>query len=158
LVEHYAPRRLNSQIDFLKHFAAIPRIWFQEPRGRGRHHKVLGIVGIDRKYVELYNRDIVYGDKRTLQVFTRISPSGMDETHTAFAIPCLADIRPKWNRNKPNAWLNGSAPSSKTPRSGDELSKAATLRTDAMILQMSDEKFVELRLVLHLKLIKRWKL
>ncbi len=59
------------------------------------------------KYVELYNRNIVYGDKHTLQVFTRISPRGIDDTHTAYAIPCLADTRPKWNRDKPTAWING---------------------------------------------------
>lgn len=66
-----------------------------------------GSVHHAKKAVELYNKNIVYGDKHTLQVFTKISPFGMDESHSAYAIPCLADIRPKWNRNKPTAWLNG---------------------------------------------------
>lgn len=60
-----------------------------------------------KKYVEMFNRNLVYGDKHTLQVHTKISPAGINETHTAYAIPCLADIRPKWNRDKPTAWLNG---------------------------------------------------
>jgi hypothetical protein len=66
-----------------------------------------GSVHHAKKTVELYNKTIVYGDKHTLQVFTKVSPLGMDETHTGYAIPCLADIRPKWNRDKPTAWLNG---------------------------------------------------
>jgi hypothetical protein len=66
-----------------------------------------GTIHHAKKYVELYNRNLVYGDKHTLQVFTKISPAGMNETHTAYSIPCLADIHPKWNRSKPTAWLNG---------------------------------------------------
>jgi hypothetical protein len=66
-----------------------------------------GSIHHAKKAVELYNKNIVYGDKHTLQVFTKVSPIGIDETHTGFAIPCLADIRPKWARDKPNSWLNG---------------------------------------------------
>jgi hypothetical protein len=66
-----------------------------------------GSIHHAKKTVELYNKNIVYGDKHTLQVFTKVSPVGMEETHSGYAIPCLADIRPKWNRDKPTAWLNG---------------------------------------------------
>jgi hypothetical protein len=62
-----------------------------------------------KKVVDLYGRSVVYGDKHTQQSFTRISPIDINEAHTAYAIPCLADIKPKWNRDKPNAWLNGFA-------------------------------------------------
>lgn len=95
---------LGIEIVSYRHFKKIGKILFlhgDQDKGfyTSIHHA--------KKYVELYNRNLVYGDKHTLQVFTKISPAGMDDTHTAYAIPCLADIRPKWNRDKPTAWLNG---------------------------------------------------
>lgn len=66
-----------------------------------------GSVHHAKKTVELYNKNIAYGDKHTQQSFTKVSPAGMDETHTGYAIPCLATLQPKWNRDKPTAWLNG---------------------------------------------------
>lgn len=60
-----------------------------------------------KKVVEIYNRNVVYGHHHTLQVATRLSPIGIDETHTAYALPCLADTNPHWAGGKPNKWLNG---------------------------------------------------
>ena len=60
-----------------------------------------------KKYVDMYNRNIVYGHHHTLQTFTKVSPAGIEDTHTGYSIPCLANIHPKWNRNKPTSWLNG---------------------------------------------------
>lgn len=60
-----------------------------------------------KKVVDLYNKNIAYGDKHTDQTFTKVSPVGLDEIHTAYSIPCLANIRPAWNRDKPTAWING---------------------------------------------------
>lgn len=95
---------LNIEVIDYRMFKKIGKILFLHgDQDKGAY----GSIYHTRKYVELYNRNIVYGDKHTLQVFTRISPAGMQETHTAYAIPCLADIRPKWNRNKPTAWMNG---------------------------------------------------
>lgn len=95
---------LNIEVIDYRHYKKIGKIVFlhgDQDKGyyTAVHHA--------KKYVELYNRNIVYGDKHTLQVFTKVSPAGMDETHTAYAIPCLADMHPKWNREKPTSWLNG---------------------------------------------------
>lgn len=62
-----------------------------------------------KKMVELYNRNVVYGDYHTLQVFTKVSPVGIQETHTAYAIPALANVAPIWAKDRPNSWLNGFA-------------------------------------------------
>lgn len=95
---------LNIEVVDYRKFKKIGKILFLHgDQDKGAY----GSVHHAKKYVEMYNRNIVYGDKHTLQVFTKISPAGMDDTHTGFAIPCLADIRPKWNRSKPTAWLNG---------------------------------------------------
>jgi hypothetical protein len=97
---------LNIELIEYRHNKKIGKIVFahgdfSEGQYSSKHHAM--------KAVELYNRNIVYGDKHTLQVFTKISPYGIDETHSAYAIPCLANIRPKWKRDKPNSWLNGYA-------------------------------------------------
>lgn len=95
---------LNIEVIDYRRFKQIGKILFLHgDLDKGAY----GSVNHAKKYVELYNRNIVYGDKHTLQVFTKVSPAGMDDTHTGYAIPCLADIRPKWNRDKPTAWLNG---------------------------------------------------
>ena len=60
-----------------------------------------------KKVVDLYNRNIAYGDKHTDQTFTKVAPVGLDDIHTAYSIPCLANTRPAWNRDKPTAWING---------------------------------------------------
>lgn len=59
------------------------------------------------KVVETYNRNVVYGHHHTLQAYTKLSPVGINETHSAYCIPALANIAPVWARNKPNQWLNG---------------------------------------------------
>lgn len=59
------------------------------------------------KVAELYNRVVVYGHHHTLQVFTKPSPFGFDEKHTAYCLPALADIQPSWSKKKPNSWVNG---------------------------------------------------
>jgi len=66
-----------------------------------------GSVHHAKKVVDLYGRSVAYGDKHTQQVFTKASPLGMKDTHAAWAIPCLANTNPKWNRGKPTAWING---------------------------------------------------
>lgn len=66
-----------------------------------------GSIHHAKKVVDLYGRSVVYGDKHTQQVFTKASPLGIRDTHAAWAIPCLADTQPKWNRGKPTAWING---------------------------------------------------
>lgn len=60
-----------------------------------------------KKVVETYNRNVVYGHHHTFQAFTKISPVGIDETHTAYCLPCLANTQPGWAKDKPNSWLNG---------------------------------------------------
>lgn len=62
-----------------------------------------------KKIVDIYNRNVVYGHHHSLMVHTKISPAGINETHTAFSIPCMADTNPDWAKNKPNAWINGFA-------------------------------------------------
>lgn len=95
---------LDIEVIEYRHFKKIGKILFLHgDLDKGAY----GSVHHAKKYVELYNRNIVYGDKHTLQVFTKVSPAGMDDTHTGYSIPCLADIRPKWNRDKPTSWLNG---------------------------------------------------
>lgn len=95
---------LNIEVIDYRMPKQIGKIFFihgdQDKGGYGSIHHA-------KKYVELYNRNLVYGDKHTLQVYTKVSPAGIHETHTAHAIPCLADTRPRWNRSKPTAWLNG---------------------------------------------------
>ena len=60
-----------------------------------------------KKVVETYNRNVVYGHHHTLQAHTKISPVGIEETHTAYCIPALADTNPDWAKDRPNSWLNG---------------------------------------------------
>lgn len=60
-----------------------------------------------KKVVETYNRNVIYGHSHTFQAFTKVSPMGIDETHTAYCLPALADINPEWSKDKPNRWLNG---------------------------------------------------
>jgi predicted phosphodiesterase len=60
-----------------------------------------------KKIVEMYNRNIVYANYHTLQVYTKVSPMGIDETHTGICLPAMCDINPEWNKDKPTAWLNG---------------------------------------------------
>lgn len=94
---------LNIELIEYRHYRQIGKILFAHGdfnEGYGSKHHAM-------KAVELYNRNIVYGDKHTLQVFTKISPYGINETHSGYAIPCLANIKPAWKRDKPNSWLNG---------------------------------------------------
>jgi hypothetical protein len=96
--------KLNIEVIEPRHFKKLGKLLFVHgDLDKGAY----GSVHHAKKAVELYNQNIVYGDKHTLQVFTKVSPFGMSETHSGYAIPCLADIKPKWNRNKPTAWLNG---------------------------------------------------
>lgn len=60
-----------------------------------------------KKIVEVYNRNVIYGHHHTQQAYTKLSPAGIHETHTAFCLPCLADTSPEWAGDRPNAWLNG---------------------------------------------------
>jgi predicted phosphodiesterase len=60
-----------------------------------------------KKVVELYNMNVVYGHHHSFQAYTRVSPMGIEETHTAYCLPAVADISPEWNKDQPNAWLNG---------------------------------------------------
>jgi hypothetical protein len=88
-----------------------------EPRGYlklGKLHFIHGDIGRGytpvfhaKKVVETYNRNVVYGHHHTLQTATKLSPLGIQETHTAHCIPCMADTTPQWNQGKPTAWLNG---------------------------------------------------
>jgi len=95
---------LGIELIEYRHFKKIGKIHFLHgDLDKGQY----GSIHHAKKYVDLYNRNIVYGDKHTLQVFTKVSPAGMDDTHTGFAIPALCDIRPRWNREKPTSWLNG---------------------------------------------------
>jgi hypothetical protein len=66
-------------------------------------------VNVAKKIVEIYNRNIVVGHYHTLQAYTKISPQGIDETHTAYIIPCLADTKPDWSKGQPTRWINGFA-------------------------------------------------
>ena len=60
-----------------------------------------------KKIVETYNRNVVYGHHHTQQSYTKISPAGIQDTHTAFCVPCLANTNPEWAGDRPNSWLNG---------------------------------------------------
>jgi hypothetical protein len=66
-------------------------------------------TNVAKKMVEIYNRNVVFGHHHTLQAYTKISPQGIDETHTGYAIPCLANTKPAWSRGMPTKWLNGFA-------------------------------------------------
>lgn len=62
-----------------------------------------------KNMLDIYHRNMVYGHHHTQQVYTSLSPAGINETHTAHAIPALCDINPDWAQSKPNQWLNGFA-------------------------------------------------
>lgn len=66
-------------------------------------------VNVAKKIVDIYNKNIVFGHYHTLQSYTKISPAGLDEAHSGWAIPCLADTKPAWNRGQPTKWINGFA-------------------------------------------------
>lgn len=89
-----------------------------EPRGFlkiGKVHFIHGDINsggytpqnVAKKVVDVYNRNVVFGHHHTLQSFTKSSPIGIDETHTAHCIPCMADTKPGWARGMPTRWLNG---------------------------------------------------
>lgn len=61
----------------------------------GDIHKGYTPANIAKKIVEIYNRNVIAGHNHTLQVHTKISPAGIDETHTGFSIPCMANTNPK---------------------------------------------------------------
>lgn len=60
-----------------------------------------------KKIVETYNRNVIYGHHHTQQSYTKISPAGIEDTHTAFCLPCMANTSPEWHGDRPSAWLNG---------------------------------------------------
>lgn len=70
-----------------------------------------------RKMIDIYGRNIVYGHHHTLQVSTKLSPAGIDETHTGWCVPALCNINPDWAGGRPNQWLNGFATFYVTPSS-----------------------------------------
>jgi len=97
-------KELNIEVVEPRNFIKIGKIVFV-------HGDVVGgkyqSVHHAKKALDIYSRNIVYGDKHTLQVHTKLSPAGIDETHTAYSIPCLANTNPAWAENRPNSWLNG---------------------------------------------------
>lgn len=105
-VENNLPfKELNIEVVPARHHRKIGKVvFFHGDQNEGYTPRVHA-----KTMVELFNRNVVYGDKHTFQAFTKVSPQGINETHTAYAIPCLADTSPKWKEDKPNAWLNGFA-------------------------------------------------
>jgi hypothetical protein len=94
---------LNIKVIEPRHFHKIGKIVFVHgdiSQGFGSKHHAM-------KMVDTYNRNVVYGHHHTLQTFTKISPVGIDETHTAHCLPCVANTAPDWSQDKPNSWLNG---------------------------------------------------
>lgn len=96
-------KELNIKVIKPRHYHKINKIYFVHGDFQqgyiSRHHAM--------KMVETFNRNVVYGHHHSLQAFTKISPAGIDETHTAYCIPCLGDTSPEWAKDRPNAWLNG---------------------------------------------------
>ena len=96
-------KELDIEVIEPRHFYKIGKILFVHGDFQAgyvsRHHAM--------KMVETFNRNVVYAHHHTLQTFTKISPAGIDETHTAHCIPCLGDTSPEWAKDRPNSWLNG---------------------------------------------------
>lgn len=103
-VENNLPlKELNIKVVPPRHFHKIDKILFVHGdinKGFGSKHHAM-------KMVETFNRNVVYGHHHSLQTFTKISPAGLDETHTAHCIPCLANTAPEWAKDRPNSWLPG---------------------------------------------------
>ena len=104
-VENNLPlRKLNIEVIKPRHYKKIGKIYFvhgdfQAGYYVSQHHA--------KRMVETFNRNVVYGHHHTYQGFTKISPAGIDETHSAHCIPCVADTAPSWAKDRPNSWLTG---------------------------------------------------
>jgi hypothetical protein len=65
---------LNIEVIDYRHFKKIGKILFLHgDLDKGAY----GSMHHAEKYVDWYNHTIVYGDKHTLQVFTKVSPAGI---------------------------------------------------------------------------------
>ena len=103
-VENNLPlAELNIEVVKPRHFKKIGKIYFVHGDFQqgyvSQHHA--------KRMVETFNRNVVYGHHHTYQGFTKISPAGIDETHSAHCIPCVADTAPSWAKDRPNSWLCG---------------------------------------------------
>lgn len=98
-------KELNIQTVWYRGFLKLGKVVFVH----GDQNSGYTPVNVAKKMVEIYNRNVVFGHHHTLQAYTKISPQGIDETHTGYAIPCLADTKPAWNRGMPTKWINGFA-------------------------------------------------
>jgi len=103
-VENNLPlKQLNIKILRYREHLRLGKLYFIH----GDIHKGYTPANIAKKLVEIYNRNIIAGHNHTLQVHTRISPAGIDETHTGFSIPAMADTNPGWAKGMPSQWING---------------------------------------------------
>lgn len=62
-----------------------------------------------KKVVELYNRNVVYGDRHQYQSYVKASPIDLDDKHGAWCIPTMGNLNPRWAKDRPNNWVNGFA-------------------------------------------------
>lgn len=60
-----------------------------------------------KKVVELYNRNVFYGDRHQHQSYIKASPVDINDKHMAISVPAMCQLNPKWAKDRPNNWCNG---------------------------------------------------
>ena len=103
-IQHNLPfKELNIDVIGYRKHLKIGKIYFIH----GDLNRSFAPANHARKVIDIYGKNVVYGHHHTLQVAAKLSPAGIDETHTAHCIPALCDINPDWAGGRPNQWLNG---------------------------------------------------
>lgn len=57
--------------------------------------------------VETFCRNILYGDKHTLQMFTKVLSSDRKQKWLGCCCPIIGEVNQEWMENRPSAWING---------------------------------------------------
>jgi hypothetical protein len=96
-------KELNIEVIAPRKYAKIGKLHFIHGDVFGKYCPVFHA----KKMVELYNRNVVYGDRHQYQSYIKASPVDINDKHGAWCIPASCDINPEWNRDKPNNWVNG---------------------------------------------------
>ena len=60
-----------------------------------------------KKTVLAYHSSVIYGHLHTIQTHMLVSPIDSDKFYKASCVGCLCHLNPHYNRNRPNAWVNG---------------------------------------------------
>lgn len=57
--------------------------------------------------VGAFEGNVVYCHTHTSQEFTKTTPLDASDFHTATCLPCLCNLNPEYQKNKPSSWING---------------------------------------------------